>query len=200
MSDVGTTDARGLAPVVRDAAAGVLPPWAEAGPGRRAHIARVAELVRTWAEALRLPAHDRDRWVAAAWLHDALRDADPERLREGVLPELRDLPPPLLHGPAAAERIGDVADPELRDAVRYHTVGHPSLGPLGRALYLADFLEPGRPFLVEWRATLASRMPQEMDAVLVDVLDARIRHLLEERKAIRPETAGFWSAAVAGAA
>lgn len=198
MSDAGTTDAGALAPVVRDAAAGVLPPWAEASPARRDHIARVAELMGAWADALGLPPRDRDRWVAAAWLHDALRDADPERLRGEVPPELQDLPPLLLHGPAVAERVAGAADAELRDAVRYHTIGHPDLGRLGRALYLADFLDPGRPFLVEWRARLAERMPHEMDPVLVEVLDSRIRHLLEERRAIRPETAGFWSAAVAG--
>jgi hypothetical protein len=39
-------------------------------------------------------------------------------------------------------------------------------------------------------------MPHEMDAVLVEVLASRLRHLVEGRRPIRPETAAFWSAVV----
>lgn len=183
---------------VRAAARGELPDWARASPGRRDHIARVAGLMRRWAAALGLPEGDRERWAAAAWLHDALRDADPEELRRTVPPEFRDLHPLLLHGPAAAARLAGLADEPLRDAVRYHTIGHPRLDRLGRALYLADFLDPERDFAREWRAALARRMPGDLDAVLVEVVAARVRHLLEIRAPIRPETAAFWSSLVEG--
>lgn len=179
--------------VVKRAAAGQLPDWAEAGPERREHMSRVAHLMAEWAERLALPVEDRERWVAAGWLHDALRDADPAALRPLMPPELRDLPDSVLHGPAAAERLRELPDPELRDAIRYHTVGHPGLRTMGRALYLADFLEPGRHFSREWRSELRTGMPEEMQRVLVAVLRARILHLLEECHPIRPETAAFWS-------
>ena len=52
-----------------------LPEWAVATPERRAHIERVAALLSTWATALRVPAAERARWLRAACLHDALRDA-----------------------------------------------------------------------------------------------------------------------------
>jgi hypothetical protein len=39
-------------------------------------------------------------------------------------------------------------------------------------------------------------MPAEMDEVLLEVLGARLQHLVEVRKTIRPETAAFWSANV----
>jgi HD superfamily phosphohydrolase YqeK len=185
---------RGLSPLVSAAARGDLPEWACAGPRRREHMARVAALLGAWTEALKLEPCDRDRWLAAGWLHDALRDAPGEELRPEVPPDLRDLPAAILHGPAAAERLRDDADEELLQAVRYHTIGHPSLRDLGRSLYLADFLEPGRDFEVSWRAELAARMPTEMEDVLLDVLSARIRHLIDARKPIRPETAAFWSA------
>ena len=197
MPDAGTTDAaRRLPEVVRDAARGRMPPWSEAGPRRRAHIARVSALLAEWAEAAGLDPVERDRWVAAGWLHDALREADPERLRAEVPERFRPLPGAVLHGPAVAERLAGVADPELCDALRYHTLGHAGFGRLGRALYLADFLEPGRDFEREWRASLAARMPAEMDEVLVEVLAARIRNLLDRRKPVSPETAAFWSAVV----
>lgn len=195
MPDAATTD-RPLSPTVRAAARGELPAWAEASPKRREHIARVAALLAEWAEAAGLDPVERDRWVAAGWLHDALRDADPERLRAAVPERFRGLPGPVLHGPAAAERLAGEADEELRDAVRYHTLGYAGFERLGKALYLADFLEPGRDFEPGWRASLAARMPEEMDGVLVEVLGARIRHLVERRKPLSPETAAFWSAVV----
>lgn len=189
MSAAGSTDS-GL---IRAAAAGELPGWSLAGAPRREHMSRVAALMRQWAEALGLDAAETEEWEAVGYLHDALRDAPPAELREQVPPEFRDLPGPLLHGPAAAERLRGRISAEVEDAIRYHTTGHPRLTRLGRALYLADFLEPGRDFEQQWRESLAARMPGELDAVLVEVLDARIRHLLDVRKPIRGETTAFWS-------
>lgn len=187
----------GLTETVTAAARGELPAWARVSPARREHIARVAGLMDRWAADLELPQEERTRWLAAAWLHDALRDAKPEELRPYVPQRFADLAPPLLHGPAAAERLAGEADEALLDAVRYHTTGHSGLDRLGRALYLADFLEPGRDFERDWRASLVRRMPRDLDAVLVEVVAARIAHLLEGRRPIRPETAEFWSALVA---
>jgi 2-amino-4-hydroxy-6-hydroxymethyldihydropteridine diphosphokinase len=185
-----------LQPAELSAARGQLPTWARTTLTRRAHIARVAALMETWARALDVGDTEVLRWAAAAWLHDSLRDEDPEVLRPNVSPEERDLPGPVLHGPAAAAHLKGQVDPRVAAAVRYHTIGHPSLDRLGRALYLADFLEPGREFAVDWRASLTARMPHDLDDVLVEVVAARVGHLLERRNPIRPETAAFWSAIV----
>jgi HD superfamily phosphohydrolase YqeK len=198
MSGAGSTEPAPAGPsaVVREAAAGRLPAWACMSAPRREHAGRVAALLGEWAEGLGLPPAERDRWVAAGWLHDALRDERPAALRDRVPAELRALPGPILHGPAAAEALAGDVDPALADAIRYHTIGHPRLDRLGRALYLADFLEPGRDFEPAWREQLRERMPGDLDAVLVDVLAARLVYLAEARKPIRPETAAFWSALV----
>lgn len=152
---------------------------------------RVAGLMAAWAEALELTESDRIRWTAAGWLHDSLKETDPDELREMVPAELRDMAPALLHGPAAAERLKDDADPAVLDAIRYHTIGHPRLDRLGRALYLADFLEPGRKSDPEWRGALRERMPAEMDEVLPAVVEARVEHELRRGQPIRAETAAF---------
>jgi HD superfamily phosphohydrolase YqeK len=183
-----------LSPLVRAAGRGELPDWARATPQRRAHIERVSALLAAWAEALGLPEEECIRWTAAGTLHDALRDASEGELREILGAEFRDLPPALLHGPAAARRLAAEADESLLTAIRCHTVGHPELDRMGRALYLADFLEPGRTFAPEWRAGLAARMPAEQ----VEVLASRLQHLVTARKPLRPETAAFWSAVVGG--
>lgn len=190
-----------LHPVVAAAAEGRLPDWAVAGESRRAHVARVAALLGEWAEALELPETDRTRWRATGLLHDALREEDPDRLRPVVPPTLQDLPPGLLHGPAAARRlwVEGVRDGEMLQAVAYHTVGHPSLGRLGRAAYAADFLEPGRDLLNEWRTSLRGRMPDDLDRVVREVVGARIRHRLDGESVVRPETMAFWNVLAAEA-
>jgi 2-amino-4-hydroxy-6-hydroxymethyldihydropteridine diphosphokinase len=90
-----------------------------------------------------------------------------------------------------------VLDGELLVALTYHTVGHASLGTLGRALYAADFLEPGRAFLPEWRAGLRARMPQQLDAVTRDIVAARVNHLVDRGLELLPDTVEFWNALVA---
>ncbi len=181
--------------ILADAGEGHLPSWAEVSPGRLAHIGRVAALIDAWATALGLPDDERRRWRAAAWLHDALRDADPRKLRQAVPEELRALPGLVLHGPAVAERLraAGVEDEALLRAIAYHTLGHPALDQLGRALYLADFLEPGRTFEPLRRAVLRARMPHSMDAVLRSVVGARLRHIVRAGHALSRESVDFWN-------
>jgi len=185
--------------ILENAAQGILPDWSEVKPTRHAHIQRVAMLVEEWARALVLDGAEQKRWVAAAWLHDALRDARPETLRPLVPEDISDWPGPLLHGPAAAARlrVAGVNDEALLCAVAYHTIGHPDLDALGRAVYLADFLEPGRTFDPIGRAVLRARMPHEQDAVLRQVLRSRMAHLISSHKKIRRETVAFWNSIAA---
>ena len=181
--------------LLRDASGGTLPEWAVASPGRREHMARVAGLLAGWADELDLAESERVRWTSVGYLHDALRDAEPETLRPSVPPTLRTLPGPVLHGPAAAEklRVDGVIDGELLEAVAWHTVGSARLGRLGRALYCADFLEPGRAFLPEWRAELRTRLPGDLNAVTREILQARIQHVVDRGLPLLAGTVAFWN-------
>ena len=182
-------------PLVERAACGQLPPWAVLGDKRRRHVERVAGLLEDWAVAGGLPAAERMRWVAAGYLHDALRERPEAELRTLLTGVHRELPQPLLHGPAAAEmlRREGVEDRELLTAIAYHTLGHPDLGRTGCALYAADFLEPGRDLRNEWRAGLRARMTGEMVEVVREILASRIIHLLEHVQPVRAETMAFWN-------
>ena len=144
---------------------------------------------------MELSNEDCVRWKAAGFLHDALRDAAPEALRCRLPSTLADLPDPILHGPAAAEqlRIDGVMDEELRRAISGHTFGDPDFGLMGRALYCADFLEPSRSFLSEWREDRRRRMPSEMNAVVREIAGARIRNVVEREGTILLQTVAFWN-------
>lgn len=184
--------------IVAQAAEGRLPTWAIAGEERRAHMGRVAALMRDWSVALGLDENDRVRWPAVGYLHDVLRDEDPVLLREHMPPDVQDLPGPLLHGPAAAERlrVEGVLDGELLRVIAFHTVGDTSFGRFGRALYAADFLEPGRTFLSEWRSKLRARMPADLDEVVAEIAGARITDRVRRGVAVLPRTLRFWNALV----
>jgi HD superfamily phosphohydrolase YqeK len=162
-----------------------MPAWAVVTPERRAHVQRVAALLDAWARAMGVDAVERARWQRAAWLHDALRDAGGDELA---------------HGPAAAERAaaGGEADAGVLDAVRHHSLGWAAWDAVGRMLYLADYLEPGRPFDAGERRALAARVPADPMGVLREVARRRIERTLRSGWRLRPETVGFWNAIAPG--
>ncbi|UCC25501.1 MAG: HD domain-containing protein [Gemmatimonadales bacterium] len=187
-------------PLVKKASKGKLPEWAKVSKGRYAHMERVAALLEEWARAADLSKRERQRWVALGYLHDALKGASPGVLRPGVRKDLRGLPDSVLHGPAASARLEEegVEDQGLLLAVRYHTLGHPSLDDAGKALYVADFLDPGRNLRNSWRAGLRSRMPGDLDEVTREVVGARVAHLIKKGRPVLPETLAFWNSLVGG--
>ena len=171
-----------------------LPAWAVVSERRRAHIERVATLITAWADALELASGERAAWRDAARWHDALRDAPDDALR-ALVPDACERPAKMLHGPAAAARLA--ADGERRrdvlDAIRWHTVGHSGWTRVGRALYMADFLEPGRPFERADRAYLAQRVPDDFDGTFRQVVRMRLEWALREGHELYPETVALWN-------
>lgn len=171
----------------------MLPSWAVVSEKRRAHIARVTGLLDRWSVELGLSDVDQRAWHDVGAWHDALRDASAEHLRD----QLGDDPRPvrILHGPAAARRLE--RDGETRvdvlEAIRWHTLGNPDWGATGRALFMADFLEPGRPFMTEDRAFLAAHVAHDFDGVFRQVVRVRLEWTLREGKSVFPETIALWN-------
>lgn len=170
---------------------GRLPPWACVSALRQAHIHRVVALMSKWAERLELPEADRQRWRAAGRFHDALRDAPADDLRQLLSGDDAQLPAPLLHGPAAAVRLRGLVDDEIVHAVRFHTTGHPDFEKLGEALYMADFLEPGRKPGDFVRRGMRRRAPTQWDDILADILDMRVAHQWKCKRPPSSLTAAF---------
>ena len=171
-----------------------LPAWAQVSEKRVAHIVRVTALLDEWALALELTAQEAKAWHDAGLYHDALRDAPEHELR-AVAGDLPGYTTDMLHGPAAAARMAAEGErrTELLDAVRYHTVGSAAWGRLGRALYMADYLEPGRKFSRTDRAYLASQVPHAFDATFRQVLRARLEWSLREGMRLFPEAVALWN-------
>ena len=183
MSDAASTDHTRLA----------MPAWSQVSDKRVAHIGRVTALLGRWAAEMGLGAEERSAWRDAGLWHDALRDAPDADLR-ALVPDER-YPSQMLHGPAAAVRL--VADGEERvdvlEAVRWHTIGAANWSRTGVALYMADFLEPGRSFARRDRAFIAAHVPRDFDGAYRQVVRMRLTWSLTEGNLLYPETVALWN-------
>lgn len=170
-----------------------LPVWAMVSAKRLAHIERVVALLDQWADSLDLDDAERLAWRDAGRWHDALRDAPESTLRE--LSGDDTSPVALLHGPAAANRLARDGEgrQDVLEAIRWHTIGSPGWGRVGRALFMADFLEPGRRFDREQRAFLARHLPADFDGVFRQVLRSRLEWSVREGKQLFPGTVELWN-------
>lgn len=101
--------------------------------------------------------------------------------------------PLLLHGRAGAIFLAErfsVDNPEVLDAIRYHTFGRRGYGSLGKALFLADYLEPGRRFIgTEFRQAVLTLPLDEAVRAIVDHAVSRGKSLAEPTRAMYDEMA-----------
>jgi 2-amino-4-hydroxy-6-hydroxymethyldihydropteridine diphosphokinase len=169
------------------------PAWAQVSEKRIAHIERVTELLADWAIAMQLPLYEATLFVDAGRLHDTLRDAPEAELR--AITGDHQSPVGLLHGPAAATLLerDNESRSALLDAVRYHTVGSANWGAVGKALYMADYLESGRKFSRSDRQFLSALVPRAFDSIFRQVVRLRLEWSIREGYPIFPETVALWN-------
>ncbi len=172
------------------------PPWAQISKKRRAHVERVAALCSSWAGKMGVSKDEERRWLTAVALHDSLKGASRELLIE-LAPHAWGVDK-LRHGPAAAARAAadGESDRGILDAVKYHSIGYAGWDRVGRVLYLADFLEPGRRFHGREQQSLAGRVPDEFESVLREVTSSRIAGVVAAGQPLLEETVEFWNSLV----
>ncbi len=161
-------------------------------PPRYEHSVRVAELARAMcvrfgadpvAGYLAGIAHDMCKSAKERWLLSmALRDGQP-------IVEVEEKKPSLLHGRAAAVLLESefaIEDRSILDAVRHHTFGAPEMDSLGKIIFVADKVEPGRNGLDP--AWLARLNESDLDGMTTMVLEHNIGYLDSRGKAVSPVT------------
>ncbi len=169
------------------------PAWAQMTDARREHVRRVAALLSEWAERARIPGDERQRWLVAAYLHDAVKDAAPQWLRSHS--DDTWAMDALHHGPAAATLAAQhgETDAGILDAVRYHSIGYSGWDRVGEMLYLSDFLEPGRPAVQSWIPDVRERVPDGPRSALRRVAKVRVGFLVQAGLPLFAETVAFWN-------
>lgn len=97
----------------------------------------------------------QDKAAAAALLHDIGKYLHREelidiiRFKDEKKNKTLNLEPQVYHGYASAiiaQRDLNESDPEVLDAVRYHTTGRENMTLLEKIIYIADYIEPNRRF------------------------------------------------------
>lgn len=129
-------------------------------------------------------------------MHDCGKEVEPEdaagilKERYGITADAMSLKMPrLLHGPLGAcmaQSEFDIYDPEVLDAIRYHTTGKANMSLLSKIVYIADYIEPGRDF--EGVDQLRELTCRDMDAAIIQGIDFTICDLVEQGKTIHPDT------------
>ncbi len=116
-------------------------------PSRREHSIRVAEAAAKRAAMLGV---SEKRAVTAALFHDCGKNIaldDPLLSGFSLSPAWGEVPQAVLHqftGAYLAETAFGISDPEILDAIRYHTSGRAEMSALEKLIFLADMIEDAR--------------------------------------------------------
>lgn len=140
----------------------------------------------------------------AGLLHDWDRETTPGQLVTCALElgldvtEVDEAVPYLLHGPVAQAHLAR-AFPQLSadvlGAVGAHTYGVPDMTPLSMVVYIADVIEPSRQQTgVEELRSHAGVL--SLDELFAEAYSGSLRHLIDSRRRLHPQTVATWNAIV----
>lgn len=156
------------------------------------HVLSVKEMA---IELAQCHAVDVGKTRLAALLHDCAKWMNREELYRTAaryeihLDAVEQVTPALLHaiiGVKLAEEQFGVADTGVLEAIRWHTTGHPSMGPIAQVLYVADFAEPTRTH--EGVDVVRELAYTQLSRAVHHVASYKIQHLLEKKVMIHPNT------------
>ncbi|HET9870162.1 MAG TPA: bis(5'-nucleosyl)-tetraphosphatase (symmetrical) YqeK [bacterium] len=172
----------------------------QVGPARWKHIQGVVQSAEKLARRFGLPV---GKARLAAWLHDCAKELP----RARMLAWMRGTPfrldageralPALWHphaGAAIAWKKWGVRDRGLLEAVRCHTLGGERMGPLAQAIFVADFIEPGRRFPGVGEARRAAR--ESLAGGVRAKASQTVALLLSEGRLVHPRLLLTWNAFV----
>ncbi len=161
-------------------------------PPRYAHSVRVAVLARDL--CLRFGVEPCDGYLAGI-AHDMCKSGKERWILSLVSQDGEPVigieleKPALLHGRAAAVLLSTefgITDQAVLGAVKHHTFGSPGMDALGKILFVADKIEPGRTGLdPDYRKKI---LASNLDGMTRLVLEDNIQYLEARGKSVSPVT------------
>ena len=139
---------------------------------------------------------DENRAYIAGLVHDCAKEVPPQDM-EGILKKkygvsvdsMSKLTPKILHGVLGAceaqSKFG-IYDPEILDAVKYHTTGKGNMSMLAKIIYIADYIEPNRDF--DGVRELRSLAYRDIDEAIIKGIDYTIKDLIKRGLLLHPDT------------
>lgn len=159
---------------------------------RYQHACRVSLLAKKIAEYYHLPAQ---KAMISALIHDCAKDYSFEELKYLIdkygirLNKVEKSIPKIWHayvGAEMAKEIFKIDDPEMLDAIRYHSTASSRLNLIGKVVYIADKIEPNRK-LVKMRK-LQEMVWKDIDLTMLELLNTELKYLISNRLIIHPDT------------
>lgn len=162
------------------------------------HILRVEQTALMLAKK-----HDADleKTSIAALLHDFAKESPDQSMQDIVISENLDLElltygNPIWHGPTGAilaNKMFDVEDQEILDAIAYHTSGaKPEDSLVQKIIFVADYIEPERDFSgVDTARQIAE---ESIDEAVFYELTHTLKYLLKKEVLIYPRTLANYNA------
>lgn len=98
--------------------------------------------------------------------------------------------PALVHaklGAYLAEHEYHVKDPRILNAITYHTTGRPDMTLLEKIVYIADYIEPGRP-MIPGLTQIRNIVFQDMDKAICLAAESTLSYLKKQNRSIDPMT------------
>jgi len=131
----------------------------------------------------------------AGLLHDCAREFTVNEMLEQankrhiIFSEIERHVPILLHAAIGADMLEasyGIKDPDIKQAIRFHTVGGAGMSTLDKIIYLADMIEPGRDFLE--LASLRRLAEENLDKAMLLAFNQSMQFVLKKNSFIHPDT------------
>ena len=156
---------------------------------------------------------DQERGFSAGLAHDLMKDRPlPEQWnyarRASEKPALavvadvisriegeKDFADKIIHGPAASVFLFEdcgLEDIEMLEAIALHSSASVTMSPLAKILFVADKMEPKRPYMAGRDITAAASL--DLDTLLIEALDLSIGWLKGKDHAIAQSTLDLYNA------
>ena len=144
---------------------------------RLEHTISVANLSYTIAKENHLT--NANKVIIAALLHDIGKEVpmqEQKRIMVECYPEYLNLPPVIYHqfvSAFLANKDFGITDPEILDAIKYHTTAYSNMSDVAKIVYCADKIEPTRNFD---STDLINAMKSSINDGFVTVLKANVEY------------------------
>lgn len=160
-------------------------------PKRFEHTKGVAKTAIHLAEKY---GEDKEKAEIAGILHDVVKFADKDWLKQNILSEHLD--PMLLtfhhelwHGPVGsivAKKEFFIEDEDILHAIRFHTTGRAGMSNLEKIIYIADMIEPSRSF--PGIEVLRDKAEIDLEDAMISCVTHSINFLIEKKQPVYPDS------------
>lgn len=159
---------------------------------RYQHSLRVSVIAGKIAQYYHLPV---EKAKISGLIHDCVKDYSLDELKSLInkyqisLTKVEKNIPKIWHAFVGAEMAKDIFqidDLEILNAIRYHSTASSNMSLLGKIVYIADKIEPGRKS--ESMKKLWKIIWEDIDLVMLELLNEELKYLVSEHLVIHPAT------------